>query len=180
MTKTLTVAALLLFTMSCNNAAKDPSSDVGPVATAEPAATAPHEYAAKASYSSSFELGDPKQADIVIDLWQQFDANKLEDGLKYFADTVDLWTNDGWRYRGPKDSLMDIMKKLRGTYSTVKSDLVAIIPLKSIDKDENWVAIYGTEFKTIKNKVDSTDIQENWRFNKDGKINMMHAYQRKK
>jgi hypothetical protein len=46
--------------------------------------------------------------------------------------------------------------------------------------NENWVSIYGTEYTTIKNKVDSADLQENWRFNKDGKINMMHQYKRKK
>lgn len=180
MTKTLTVAALLLFMMSCNNEAKESTADTTTTASAEPAAPASHEYAAKASYSSSFEMGDPKQGDIVIELWKQFDANNLEKGLNYFADTVDIWTNDGWKYHGAKDSLMDIMKKLRGTYSAVKSDLVAIIPLKSIDKNENWVSIYGTEYTTIKNKVDSADLQENWRFDKDGKINMMHQYKRKK
>ena len=180
MSNPLFSAVLFLLIISCNDQVNGPGAKGDSVASAKTSAPAPYEYITKSTYSSQFELGDPKQADIVFTLWKLFDANNLDQGLNYYADTVELWTNDGWKYRGPKDSLMDIMKRLRGVYTAVKTDVAAIIPLRIIDRDENWVCIYGTEYLTIKNKVDSADIQENWRFNKEGKINMMHAYKRSK
>ena len=181
MTKALTVAALLLFTASCNDAKKEAAMESTTDTTATAAAPAPaHQYAEKATYSSAFEIGDPSQADKVIDLWKQFDENTLDKGLDLFADTVTVWDANGWRYHGTRDSMMNMVKKMRAGMSSSKSVLVAVVPLKSTDMNENWVSIYGTEYTTVKNKKDSADIQENWRFDKNGKINMMHSYRRKK
>jgi hypothetical protein len=112
--------------------AKESTADSTTVAAAEPSAAAPHQYATKASYSSSFEIGDPKQGDIVIELWKQFDANTLDQGLNYFADTVDLWTNDGWRIswskRQPDGFDEETPRHLlcckigRGSYNSTKID----------------------------------------------------------
>jgi hypothetical protein len=87
---------------------------------------------------------------------------------------------DGWKFAGSRDSLMKLMKQKRGEYSEVNSVIVGIIPLRATDLKENWVSILGTEYTTMKNKKDSADIQEYWRFNKDGKIDMMHSYKRKR
>jgi hypothetical protein len=185
MTKALTVAALLLFSASCNDAKKEAatepaadSSAMAPVVADAPAP--PHQYAVKATYSSAFALGDASQADKVVELWKQYDENTLDKGLNYFADTVELWMADGWKYHGTRDSLMKIMKKVRGGYSAMKGEIAAIVPLKATDLDANWVCVWGTEYSTVKNKKDSADVQENWRINKDGKIDMMQAYRRKK
>jgi hypothetical protein len=181
MTKAITVAALLLFTVSCNDAKKEdamePAADSSAVATAP---AGPHEYAVNATFSSDFEIGDYTQADKVVDLWKQYDENTLDKGLDYFADTVTLAMHDGWKYRGTRDSLMKLMKKKRGDYSSINSVIIGIIPLRAKDLKENWVSIFGTEYTTMKNKKDSADIQEYWRFNKDGKIDMMHSFKRKK
>ena len=181
MTKTLTMAAILLFTISCNSDKTETAAETTSVAdAAEPPAPAPaHEYAVKATYSSSFEIGDPKHADIVIDLWKQYDENTLDKGLDYFADTVDMWMADGWRFHGTRDSAMKLTKQARAGFSEMKGVIAAITPLKSTDKNENWVIVYGTEYYTVKNKKDSSDIQENWRFDKNGKITLMHSYRRK-
>ena len=182
MIKTLPIAALLLFTIACNDNKTEPATEATAEtpATETPAPAPPHEYAVKATYSSSFEIGDPKNGDAIIELWKQFDEYTLDMGMDKFADSVTIWMNDGWKYYGTRDSLMKMMKKLRGEYSAVKSVVVAIVPLKSTDMNQSWVSIYGTEYTTMKNKKDSLDIQENWRFNKDGKIDFMHSYRRKK
>jgi hypothetical protein len=181
MTKALTAAALLLFTVSCNDANKEaatePAADSSAVATTP---ARPHEYAVNATFSSDFEIGDPSQADKVVDLWKQYDENTLDKGLDYFADTVTLAMHDGWKYHGTRDSLMKLMKQKRGEYSQINSVIIGIIPLRATDIKENWVSIFGTEYTTRKNKMDSADIQEYWRFNKDGKIDMMHSFKRKK
>ena len=181
MTKALTVAALLLFSVSCNNSKTEAAAEPAADTTAAAAAPAPpHQYAVKATYSSSFEIGDPSLADKVVELWKQYDDNTLDKGLELFADTVTVWDANGWRYHGTKDSLLTMVKKMRNAMSSSKSELVAVVPLKSTDKDENWVVMYGTEYTTTKNKKDSADIQENWRFNKDGNVDMLHSYRRKK
>jgi hypothetical protein len=181
MTKALTVAALLLFSVSCNDAKKEAAIEPAADTTAAaPAPAPPHQYAVKATYSSSFELGDPAQADKVIELWKQYDENTLDKGSEYFADTVTVWDATGWRYHGTKDSLLTMVKKMRSALSASKSVVAAVIPLKSTDMNENWVSIYGTEYTTTKNKKDSSDLQENWRFDKNGKIDMLHSYRRKK
>jgi len=49
--------------------------------------------------------------------------------------------------------------------------------VKSTDRNEHWVLIWGTETDTYKNgKVDSTELQETWRFNQDGKANLVLQY----
>lgn len=51
--------------------------------------------------------------------------------------------------------------------------------VKSSDRNEHWVLIWGTEIDTYKNgKVDSTDLQETWRFNEAGKANLVSQYKR--
>ena len=181
MTKALTVAAtLLLFTVSCSDAKKEDNMETISDTSAAKVPSAPHEYAVNATFSSDFEIGDPTQADKVVELWKQFDENTLDKGLDYFADSVTVAMHDGWKYYGTRDSLMKLMKQKRGEYSEVNSVIVGIIPLKATDLKENWVSILGTEYTTMKNKKDSADLQEYWRFNKEGKIDMMHSYKRKK
>jgi len=56
-------------------------------------------------------------------------------------------------------------------FTTIKSTVTAILPVKSTDKNEHWVSIWGSEISTDKKgKIDSVSLQESWRFNKDGKI----------
>jgi len=49
--------------------------------------------------------------------------------------------------------------------------------VKSTDKNENWALIWATEVRTDKKgKVDSTNFQETWRLDKDGKANLLFQY----
>jgi hypothetical protein len=179
MKKFMPIAAMLLFIVACNSNTPETTAEATTVAAAETAAPAKHEYATKPWYSSDFEIGDYKNGDVVVALWKQFDDNNLDAGLNYFADTVSMSFADGFQYTGTRDSLMKIVKGMRSGFSAFRSSIAAIVPLRSIDKDESWVCIWGTEYTTMKNKVDSAEIQENWRFDKNGKIAFMHSYARK-
>ena len=49
--------------------------------------------------------------------------------------------------------------------------------IESIDKNENWVCVWGMETDTDKKgKVDSSYLQETWRFNKDGKADLFYQF----
>jgi hypothetical protein len=62
-------------------------------------------------------------------------------------------------------------------YAKVQSSVAVFIPLKATDKNENWVTIWGKEVNTDKKgKMDSTELQETWRLNSNGKIDLLYQY----
>jgi hypothetical protein len=63
-------------------------------------------------------------------------------------------------------------------FSAVSSRVDAVFPTKSTDKGENWVCVWGMETHTMNGKTDSTNLHEVWRFNKDGKVDLMMQYER--
>jgi hypothetical protein len=53
----------------------------------------------------------------------------------------------------------------------------AIMAVKSTDKNEHWVLIWGMEKDTHKNgKTDSVELQETWRFNAAGKADLLYQF----
>jgi len=62
-------------------------------------------------------------------------------------------------------------------YHPGKENIYRITNAVKVNKDETWVCVWGKETDTnSKNKVDSTYLQENWMFNKDGKISYMGQF----
>jgi hypothetical protein len=62
-------------------------------------------------------------------------------------------------------------------FTAVNSSIHAIVPLKSTDKNEDWVAVWGTENRTDKKgKKETTELHEIWKINSDGKIALMYQY----
>ena len=53
----------------------------------------------------------------------------------------------------------------------------AVVVLKNKGKDESWVCVWGKEVDVMKDgKKDSTFLNENWMFNKDGKVSVIRQY----
>lgn len=131
------------------------------------------------TYSSKFQIGDPKYAQIILKLWKDWDDNALDRSANIFADTVTTYHPDGTVVKGKEQNLAEA-KKYRGQFTTVKSTIHAVVSLKSTDHNENWVAIWGTEQDTAKDgTITSTELHEAWKFNKDGKIDVMRQFQAK-
>ena len=131
-------------------------------------------------YSSSFEIGDAAQARMLLELWKDWDNNTLAMSGSKFADSVNLNFADGTNISGPKDSVIAISQRYRDMFSKVESSVSAVIPLKSTDKNENWVTVWGKEVYTDKKgKTDSSFLQETWRFNKEGKVDLLYQYRAK-
>lgn len=132
------------------------------------------------SYSSKFEIGDPNHAKTILDLYKTWDNNKLEDGKPYFADSLMMFSADGGVMSGSADSIIASSKAYRNSLGTVTSKVHAWVPLKSTDKNENWVLVWYTEYHTRPNgKTDSTEYQETWRLNNAGKADFLMQYTRK-
>jgi len=134
------------------------------------------DYPYTAEYSSQFEAGNPAYAKMVLEIWKDWDENQLERHQDYFADTVVYSLPSGEVLRG-KDNVMAAGKDQRGMFSKATSNVEVWIPLKSVDRDENWVAVWGREEDTdMDGKVTNSLVHEIWRVNKDGKIDFIRQY----
>lgn len=171
MKKTLVLAAIAA-TFSCNNATETKNTKE---------ASQPNDevtYAYPVNYSSKFEMGDPKNAQKVSELWKAFDDNKLMETKDNFADSISM-EFPGMTMSGKRDTIIANIVGYRSSFASVESKLDAIFSTRSIDKDSsgNWICIWGSEKTVTKdNKVDSAKIHEIWHFNKDGKIDIMSQY----
>lgn len=128
-------------------------------------------------YSSKFEMGDPKNAEAVLNLWKIWDGGDLSKGKDIFADSVEMHLADGSIMKGPKDTILAGAQQYRTSLGMAVSSIEAVTAMKSTDKNENWALVWGMEKDTDKKgKVDSFYLQETWRFNKDGKADLMFQY----
>ena len=163
---------------ACNNGAKQDVSSMAPAKdTSATASTENLSYAYTAGYSSKFEIGDPKHAQLIMGLWKDWEDGNLSNSKDRFADTVTLYLAGGDIMRGPRDSVIAMSQKFRDGIATVKNRVDAFTALKSVDKNESWVAVWGMETDTDKKgKVDSTSLHEVWRINKDGKADLLYQF----
>lgn len=129
----------------------------------------------KATYSSNFKMGNQRYANMVLDMWKDWDDNML-DRHDYLADTVTAYFPDGSTVKG-KAAFLETGKKYRAGFTAVKSVVHAIVPLHSEDRNTDAVCIWGEEEDTTPDgKTSKSNLHEVWFFNKDGKISTMRQW----
>ena len=125
-------------------------------------------------YSSKFVMDDPKNAESLLAIWKSYDNGNLSTAKDLFADTIEAQMGDGSTMRAARDTMLATEQAFRNTFKSAVDRVDAIMAVKSTDKNEHWALIWGMETDTYKNgKVDSTYLQETWRFNKDGKADLI-------
>jgi uncharacterized protein (DUF2147 family) len=128
-------------------------------------------------YSSKFTMGDSKNAEAILTLWKDWDNGNLSAHKDMFADSVELHFADGSMLKASRDSVIAAGQSVRNTFASAVSSVDAVTALKSTDKNENWALVWGKEIDTDKKgKVDSFYLQETWRFNKDGKTDLLYQF----
>jgi len=126
------------------------------------------------AYSSKFAMDDPKNAETLLSIWKDWDNGDLSAGKDKFADSLTLNLNDGTVLHGGRDSILNVMQKFRSSFAKAVSNVSAVMAVKSTDKNENWALIWGDETDTDKKgKATTFSLQETWRFNKDGKADLV-------
>ncbi|SHN34130.1 hypothetical protein [Chitinophaga sp. CF418] len=167
----------IAFLVSCTSGSNKPTTEA--VKTSDSDSTK-HEsltYPYMASYSSDFEIGDAKNAQTLLALYQDWDNNTIENSKNSFADTDTMFFADGNMFAGSRDSLIAVAKRMRGQMGKVVDSIHAWVPLRSKDRDEQWVVIWTREYSTdASGKMKPKELQETWRFDKNGKINLMYQY----
>jgi ketosteroid isomerase-like protein len=129
-----------------------------------------------ANYSSKFTIADASYSDKVLTLWKDFENNALDKHVSMFSDTVSMMFPDGNIIKGKAENLASV-KAFRGSITNYKATVDAFVSLKSTDRDENVVCIWGIEDYTDKDgKHVKQRVQEVWGFNKDGKVSLMIQY----
>jgi hypothetical protein len=134
-------------------------------------------YPFKPGYSSDFEIGDAKNAQTLLELYQNWDNNTLDNSKSSFAENDTMFFADGSMFAGSRDSLFVVAKKMRGQMGSLVDSVHAWTPLRSKDRKEDWVVIWTREISTdSKGKKTARELQETWRFDKNGKVNLMYQY----
>ena len=129
------------------------------------------------TYSSKFVMDNPKNAETLLTLWKDWDNGNLSAHKDMFADTVTLHFSDGSMMHSSRDSVIAAAQGFRNSFASSVARVDAIMAVKSTDKNENWALIWGMEKNTDKKgKVDSSYLQETWRFNKDGKADLFYQF----
>ena len=130
----------------------------------------------KANYSSHFAMSDPAHAKKVMELWKDYDENMFERHADYFADSLVVELSNGTRLVG-KEAAMKSVKEYRSSLTKVETTVDAWISTKSLDKNEEWVCIWGVETYTdASGKENKIRLHEIWRLNKDGKVDFMAQF----
>ncbi|MDB5022998.1 MAG: nuclear transport factor 2 family protein [Mucilaginibacter sp.] len=129
-----------------------------------------------ASYSSNFTMADPSYSDKVLTLWKDFEDNALEKHGDLVSDTVTMMIADGPVVKGKAANLAGL-KEFRSSLKNYKVTVEAWMSVKSVDKGENFVCIWGNEDFTDKDgKHINRRLHEVWGFNKDGKVSLLMQY----
>ena len=173
MKRMLVLATMAIFA-SCNsnNSAKTDTM-ASPKDSTAMSITSPYPI----QYSSDFAMGNPKNAEDLLTLWKDWDNGNLSVHKNLFADSVEMHFADGSVMHTTRDSAIASAQSYRNSLASSVSTIDAIMPAKSVDKNENWALIWGKEVDTDKQgKVDSFYFQETWRFNKDGKADLFYQY----
>ncbi len=155
------------------------STEQKPEPAAE-SATKPISLPYEVSYSSSFEMGNPEYATMIVQgSWKDWENNQLDNMKNWMADTIVAFHGDNVVTRGV-DNIMARWKADRALYTSVKPTIDAVMPVYSIDKKENWVLVWATEIDTrADGTVDTVALMETWRINAaTGKADFLLQYDR--
>jgi hypothetical protein len=133
------------------------------------------------TYSSSFKLGNPNYAATIVQgSWKDWQDNTMDNMKNWIADTIVAFHSDNSMVRGA-DSLVANWKRGRANYSSVVDSINAVVPLYSTDKNQDWVLVWATEYNTrTDGTIDTAAVMETWRFNKDGKADLLLQFDRAK
>jgi hypothetical protein len=175
MKKLLLASLTLTLLFSCKESEKTEPAAEAPV-VAEPVVNYPYQ-----ATVSDLKLGNPQYTVKVMEMYKILEAGNSVDSLllPYFADTVTSVSFDQREFRGPAFEFTKKVSNFRSQFKSLNEEILSFVALRSDAKDFDVVSIWFKERAVrLNGKPDSTLYQENWRFNKDGKIYYRAAFAR--
>lgn len=131
------------------------------------------------SYSASFEMGNPDYAEMIVQgSWKDWETNNLDNMANWVSDTITAFHSNNEMVHG-LDSLMARWKKARSGYTSSIPTLNAVMSVRSVDKNEDWVLVWATSIDTkTDGAIDTVALMETWRINSAGKADMLLQFDR--
>ncbi len=123
-----------------------------------------------AKYSSNFKIGTHDLSSIVLQLYKGYETNDFSNESS-LADTITAILPNGQMLQG-KATVLGTFKQGRQEDGDTKFTFDAIIPLVSVDRKENWVALWGAS-ETSRGK---TEFHAIWRVNKAKKVDFVQLF----
>ncbi len=130
-------------------------------------------------YSANFVMAPANNTETVLALWKDWKDGDLSKSRAHFADSISFFLADGTQMAGPTNDILKGMQEYRNSFTGMEVGIDAVFAVRSTDQNEDWVTIWGTEKQTKDGKTEPVSLQETWRFNKDGKIDLMFQAERK-
>jgi hypothetical protein len=132
----------------------------------------------KASYSSNWVMAGTSYSNKVLTAWKDFENNTFDKHADMYADTLTVMLADEKPLKGKAENLAGV-KAFRSSITDYKVLVRAWISVKSVDKGDNLVCVWGDESYTDKDgKKVSHGLHEVWVFNKAGKISTIVQFAR--
>jgi hypothetical protein len=129
-------------------------------------------------YGGKWEMGDMNNAVTVMEWNKRLSDNNMNVG-DLLADSVSWFLNDGWEATMAKDSALSSITKMLSNYSKIEISYVAIIPVRNVDKNADWVMSWTDEkYTNKKGSVESHSLHEDY-YLVNGKIRTVFQYDRK-
>src|SRR5215510_4839071 len=107
--RSLLIALIAIIVYSCNSGDKTSSAEskeASKEATTKAASVPLNTMGYTVDYSSSFEMGDQKNSEMILSLWKAWDSGDLSPAKNMFADTIHIYTMEGMTMAGGKDSVV--------------------------------------------------------------------------
>jgi hypothetical protein len=165
--------ALSVFLFSCQDEKKEPEI----IPTAESPKPLP-EFAYPVD-RSHWNIGDPNNTKLVLDMYRAWDGNDANAVAGFFADSAAMDMPDARRLMLNKGDVYEKFAKARKQYTNASHNIISAISLHNDDHDEDWVQILAYNKWSYQDGVkDSMLYFDNWRL-KNGKINYLNSLEQK-
>lgn len=178
MKKLMLLLSLPVLIIACGEKKAEPAPAETPVAEApKPQVTYPYE----AQLANDWTIGNPERIVQVLNLYKMMEDAKFTDSavLPLFADSLTSVSFDERVYTGPPAGFLENVRRFRSQFKQINEEFVSYVCLHSESRGTDMVSLWFKE-RVIRNngKADSTRYQENWTFNRDGKITHRTAFAR--
>jgi hypothetical protein len=171
--KKILFSVLTVFIFSCQDEKKEPEI----VPTTETSKALP-EFAYPVD-RSHWNIGDPGNTKLVLDMYQAWDQKDGGRVAGFFADSAFMDMPDARRLSLSKDDVYERFSKARIKYDNTSNKIISAISLHNDDYNEDWVQIMTYNKWSYKDGVkDSMLFFDNWRL-KNGKINYLNSLEQK-
>ncbi|HEV9036153.1 MAG TPA: hypothetical protein VGQ51_06020 [Puia sp.] len=172
------ILGVLVFLSACTSNPTPSTTDSSKIVS-DSSLTRPIQSPFDITYSSKFAMDEPTNAESVLKFWKAYDNGDFSTVKNLFADSFEVHLADGMSMHTSRDSTLADVTMFRNSLTASSSTVTAVMAVKSTDRDEHWVLIWGTEKDTHKDgKIDSVDLHEAWQFNKNGQAMMLLQYKR--